>query len=347
VNVSATNLFSVGELSPTALLTIPLGTVAGVDYSINLDPFQEGTAITTWIAKLLELLTFSKKIAAMFIFVGLFWVMYSHVEQYSKDVVVMSDRIVHLPTVGASNLVGRAAFGMFMVNVVTAIIGVLPWAAFAVMALIFNSAPASAAPNLDITTEVNASFTGAMKEVFLRYFKMIAYGIPFAEMLSAFVQWAAFRFYMPWLYGLVITYMHTHALLVIGRCILPFLFVVGASGAHLELHNLTGTNLVWTNAQRRVEFPPGETRINIEAGWYMEADGSEVPLPDTENLQVMRVSKDETGLLVLDNAFATSPADSFWYGFAAGLSIFGALAWVSVIKAGVGVGLRNNVYVRE
>lgn len=342
---AATTLFSPGARAPTALLTIPLGSLAGNDYEINLDPNQTGS-IGAKIQSLLDLLTFSKKYAAMIIFIGLFWAMYSYVEDYTVRVIQNAGRIAKLPSVGVTDMVGRAALGVWLAQIVTVVIGILPWAAFAVMSLYFNSAAASSVPNLDVEADAAANLTGVMKEVFLRYFWAIGHGIPFAEMLSAFIQWVAFRFYMPWLFGFVITIIDTYAIMVIGRCILPFLFVVGASGAQIELHNMTGTNLLWTNSTRLIQFPPGESRIDIESGWYL-TNGSEVPLPETENVQVLRFSLDPDGALTLDYSFATSPADYFWYGFAAGLSIFGVLAWVSVIKAGIGVGLKNNVYVRD
>lgn len=345
VNWGLTNGFSFVERAPSSLLRLQLGQLpGGVMHELDLDPNQSSDVLE-W---LFSALRFTRFYGAVFVGVGLFWVMYREVQDYTKDFALQFGRWVKLPSVTVTDLVGRATYGLFLVSVTTTLIGMLPWLSWAFMSGM--AAWISPMPDIDLAADVSNNFGwdagGVMKETALKFFWGIAQGVPFVELIAAFVQWCAFRFYMPWLFGFVLNLAHAHGILVIGRCVLPFLLVIGANGAQVELHNLTGTNVVWTNASRTIAFPPGETRIDIEPGWYLPG-GAEVVLSDNENIQVLRFSQDENGALVVDGGFATSPADYFWYGFAAGFSLFGTVAAASVIKAAVNVGVKNNVWVPD
>lgn len=333
----------VAARAQSSLLKISLGPkLGGVgDHEINLDPNQGGL-----LDEFFAMLVWTKKYAAIAITIGLFLAMFHTVEEYRMSLVAILAGTSKTPDLTAEGIASRFAWGTIMMSLLTTLIGMLPFGIWGYFAI------GDATPVLDAQVDIVAnlgtgsSITAILKETALKYLWGVGQAIPFAELLAAMATWLAFRFYVGWLYGFVLMAFSAHGTIVLGRCILPFLFVVGSSAAQLELHNLTGTNVVWTNASRSISFPPGESRIDIEPGWYLP-DGSEVSLPLTEDLQVMRFSHDASGVLVIDQAFATSSADFFWYGFSTGLSLFGLAAIVSAIKNGLCVGGRNNVWVGE
>lgn len=341
VDWTLTNSLNPAERSESSLLSVHIGTLAGKDYVINFDPNQDSTLL----ADFFDVLRFTKAWWSLFIGLGLFWVMFREVMEYQKITVLNVAQVAKMPTAGVANLAARATFGTFLVATITTFVGMLPFTALGVVSLFSG---VSAMPEtLDVGTSVeNSGLSNPIIETMLKYFWAFLQLVPLRELVTAFLQWAVFQFYMPWLFGLITTILGAFNIMVLGRCILPFLFLASSAAAQLELHNLTGTNLVWTNASRILEFPPGETRIDIEPGWNFAEDGTEVDLPLTEDLQVMRVSRDPGGGIEVDIGFATSAADFFWYGFAAGLSLFGLLAAVSAVKSGLGAG-RNNVWVGD
>lgn len=119
------------------------------------------------------------------------------------------------------------------------------------------------------------------------------------------------------------------------KILLLFLFVASCEAAAVRFQNFYGTNVVITNAERRLSVPPGEMLFNLEPGEWGSDQVPTVEVGNGEETTIVRYSQDENGVGVVDLAASGNILDVYFAGYITGLTIFGFAWMVSAVREGL------------
>lgn len=115
--------------------------------------------------------------------------------------------------------------------------------------------------------------------------------------------------------------------------------IVTADGAQVRVQNFTGTNIVLTNAERRLTVPPGEFAFNLEAGEWGAETFPTLEVAAVEETIVARYSQDEALGGVLDLGGEMNLVEIALRGYVLGWVMFGFAWMVSAVREGLKIGL--------
>lgn len=327
---SVTNQVPTGS-SDSALSYTFSNPVTGDTYRLNLDIFSffDDSASTIGMkGKVVDWLGWLNGWILKLIPFVAFWafarLMYGWVLELNQQALLTAGT----PEVSPWKLAGKA-LGVVLIAGLALIVGALPTALVAAMqAGGFSFAPAVPSVVGHINEGSGLDFIAAAK----RFWLFLNEAIPFTTVIFTIAHYLAFTLYGRGL--MVQAYWSLRAFKWVAGAILLCFVGLQSEAASVRVLNLDTNVVVWTNAQRQLAFPPGETVLNIEdTGW--EFNGEEIDLDANEFEVIYRFSRDLAGVLVADRALDEGDWSWFWMGFKLGSIMFGWAMIVNWVRQGM------------
>lgn len=313
-------------------LRISAGYFAGHEYVVDMNPANgielsqrwvtAGNLISNWIAW---------SIVAL-----LFWLCMWRVDSLLGEVLLgaatstkpsgssNSDGPPLVPTLMTRKIMGwglRAASAFVFAVVIISIIGTLPTALVAWM----NGYGVTNPYTLSGVFESITSFSDiGLKNVMVAYIKVLEKFIPFNVLISFGFTWLLF-----FMFSRAITMATAAILRALGwvvPCVLLMVFTISSEAqCVVEVQNMTGSNVVASNGNYVLHFPPGLLQIVLEPStWQVGSNSFEVPGAEK---MVLAIGANTNGVPVLSIATGWSSLEWGLTGFYTGFGVF-AFGWL-------------------
>lgn len=304
VSPSGQTLYFNANLLTTAVDSVAIASVKG--QIVKLLQWLHG-----WILKLLPFV--------------MFWLFTNQVLAWQKD--LMGKGFVSMPKgldLSPWKLAAKIPMGIAAGVIVGFILGFVPTGVISYMqGISMSAAIPSLADHIQNSGVTGARWLGSM----VSFWGYINEAIPFTTVIFCCAHYAAFQ-----LYGVKLVQLVNTVLARLGFVLgcIAFAFVPVSEAAQLEVWNLSGTNVWFSNSVSTAQlcFPSGGPFIlNIESGEWVVRETNVVEFPVSEDRYVLRV--DLAGVV---SSMAESEWSWFWAGVVHWVPIFGLLATASVLR---------------
>lgn len=299
--------------------------VSGTQFRLNLDIFSffDDTASTVGMkGKIVDWLQWLNAWILKLIPFVAFWAFASLMFSWVNEINHASLLVAGSPDVAPWKLAGKVFIAALVVSLAL-IVGALPTLLVAKMqAGAFSMSPIIPSVVDHIEEGTGMDFIGAAT----RFWLFLNEGIPFTTVIFTIAHYLAFT-----LYGRTLmtqAYWGLRAFKFLASAIVLCFVGIQSEAASLRVLNLDTNSIVFTNEDRQLAFPPGETVLNIEDAAWKVGDLA-IDLDAAEFEVVYRFARDELGVLVADRALDDGDWSWFWMGFKLGSIMFG---WAMVVN---------------
>lgn len=314
----------------------------GRTWVLNMDPLQnhatEASGQSGLRSTLLSWLNWLRAWILKLVPFVMWWAFGRKMFEFLAETEKEATRAVKNPSAAPWDIAGRLV-GALLIGVLALIVGALPTALVAKMQEFSYMTPAI--PSL--ADHVSSSSSGTWGVAAARFYDCLTEGIPFTTVIFALAHYLAFELYGRQLLVSFIWMLRAFKWIV-------WVLVVASSfqvyAGQVRVLNMDTNQVRWTNYARQIWVQPGETVFNLEdESWGIDGVGPVVIVdPDApEHEAVIRIGRDESGTLVVDQAWDEGEWSFFWGGYKVGFVIFGLAFAVSSIRAGVNGAVRSSL----